>query len=98
VRLRCARRSRSGSGADEHGLLAWARSGYWIDTHGELHKRKGGGRPPPSSSELLQQFQDKLLLLVGLGQRGDARLFQDRVLGHVSDRGRDVGGDNAVLG
>ena len=48
------------------------------------------GPPPPVSPNLLQQFQNKLLLLVGLGQRGDAGLFQDGVLGHVCDGSRNI--------
>ena len=47
---------------------------------------------------LLEQFQYQLLLLVGLGQSGDARLFQDGVLGQVGDRRRNVGGPDAVFG
>ena len=46
----------------------------------------------------MQQFQHALLHLVGLSQRGDARLVKDGVLGHVGHFLSDVSGANAVFG
>jgi len=46
---------------------------------------------------LLQQLQNELLLLVGLGQSGDAGLFQDRVFGEVGHDCRNVGSGNCVF-
>jgi len=61
--------------------------------HPKRKLRRGPGWPPPSGnapSLLLEQLQDSLLLLVGLGQGGDAGLFQDLVLGHVGHNLSDV--------
>lgn len=47
---------------------------------------EGTAGPPPSGIpqlRLLEQLQHSLLIGVGLCQGGDARLFQDLVLGHV---------------
>jgi hypothetical protein len=55
----------------------------------------------PASSrchDLLQEFQYKLLLLVRLGQRGNAGLFQDGVLSESRDRRWNVGRADAVFG
>ena len=48
-------------------------------------------------ANLLQQFQYELLLLVSLGQSGDARLFQNRVFGEVGHDGRNIGSRDGVF-
>jgi len=61
----------------------------WGDAHGRsLNKRvrRGPGWSPPSGIpqfRLPEQFQNGLLLGVGLRQGGDAGLFQNLELGHV---------------
>jgi hypothetical protein len=46
---------------------------------------------------LLEQLQNKLLLLVGLGQSGNAGLLQDGVFGQSRHRRGNVGGPDAVF-
>src|SRR5579864_30281 len=61
--------------------------------------RNAAGRRLAASlaKRLLQQLQHELLLLVGLGQCGDAGLFQDRVFGQVRHRGRNIGRRDGVF-
>jgi len=62
-----------------------------------LRSKESGNRSALLAPGLLEQLQHQLLHLVGLGQRGYAGLFQDRVLGHVGHRRRNVGGHDLVL-
>ncbi len=63
------------------------------------NKLSGGARvvARPLRPGLLEELEHELLLLVGLGQRGNACLFQDGVLGQGRDRGRNVRGPDAVF-
>ena len=46
----------------------------------------------------MKQLQYELLLLVGLGQSGNAGLFQDGILGQSCHRRRNIGGADAIFG
>lgn len=61
------------------------------------NEKEAGSAASSSMLNLLQQFEYELLLLVGLGQRGDAGLFQDGVFGEAGDGRRDVGSGDGVL-
>src|SRR5271155_2894114 len=79
-------------------MPSWARSP--IELLVELLRRKVGrrrARPPPSEWGLLQQLQDELLLLVGLGQSRNAGLFQDGIFCQVSNNGRNIGSVDGVF-
>ncbi len=64
---------------------------------GPFLTRKGSRLSCPLPSRNLQQFQNELLLLVSLGQSGDAGLLQNGKLGQASDCRRDVGSRDGVL-
>ena len=51
-----------------------------------------------SSGCLLEQLKYKLLLLVGLGQSGNAGLFQDGILRQGCHCGWNIGGPDTVFG
>ena len=62
----------------------------------EIERRRN--RTAPLSSEyLLKQLEYKLLLLVGLGQRGNTGLFQDGVLRQGGHRRWNIGGADTVF-
>src|SRR5581483_706024 len=93
-----ARAAASWVGADRRSGAAMAGTGWMLISSSGAEAGEGGFPPPPTRSrELLQQLQNKLLLLVGLGKSGDAGLLQDGVLGKIGDRRGDVRGGNAVL-
>jgi len=84
----------SNHGRDARATLAGAMAILAMPKHGQDARatkkelRRGPGWSPPQGialSQLREQLQDNLLILVGLGQRGNARLFQHLELGHVGD-------------
>src|SRR6185437_1039283 len=60
-------------------------------------KRAGLYQPRSPGYFLLEQLQNALLHLVGLGQCRDTRGVQDLVLGQVGNFGRDVGRPDSIF-
>lgn len=99
MELECAvvtARARSSALCASGGVAELARTRSMLMASSGSERGKCWMRFPRRNRALLQQLQHELLLLVGLGQRRNAGLFQDGVFGQVGHGGWNVGRGDAV--